>query len=653
MLTSAKNGLPSSREKTKGYNKSSSSIITDNKKNKYIKGRILGKGGFARCYELTPIHKDDVGIYAGKVIDKATLVKPKTKQKLSTEIKIHKSLDHENIVKFYRFFEDNNYVYIMLELCKNQSMMELLKKRKRFSEDETRFFMMQTLQGVKYMHDNRVIHRDLKLGNMFLGEGHKIKIGDFGLAAQLEHDGERKLTVCGTPNYIAPEIISGKNGHSYEVDIWSIGVILYTLLFGKPPFETDNVKTTYRMIKTNQYNFPEHVRVSPEAKALIKRILTTHPEHRPNVDEIIQDPFFTNHAIPSQYPSYSSSSYRKSSSRPHRYELPREPLRPVHNNHEDDGHGFGKRADGMGTKHSPHTGRFSEKENHGHDGMARRPHARQQQQIADMEVEHNYYAQPPNHQQQQHPPQTSERKPIDNDDHHHITLLHQTLTTFDEAANNGGKAAGSRMRSNAPEDNHAAQPKVWVVLHADYSQKYGLAYKMNNGVVGAHYNDSTKLVLMPDERNFDYMERRRTETGSYDEPSSHTMLQPPETLNKKVTLIKYFKNHLEKQERQDPPTNMDTVTEFVPEDYRVYVKRWLKTKHAIIFRLSNKTVQVRFHDRTEIILSSEARIVTYTNREGLRKTLTLSSIIDAPEPDVARRLKYTKDILYQLIRNKS
>ena len=96
-----------------------------------------------------------------------------------------------------------------------------------------------------------MIHRDLKLGNLFLNEKMEIKLGDFGLATKLEFDGEKKRTICGTPNYIAPEVLDGKCGHSYEVDVWSLGVIIYTLLIGKPPYETPDVKTTYKKIKMN------------------------------------------------------------------------------------------------------------------------------------------------------------------------------------------------------------------------------------------------------------------------------------------------------------------------------------------------------------------------------------------------------------------
>ncbi len=84
----------------------------------------------------------------------------------------------------------------------------------------------------------------------------ELKVADFGLATKVNYDGERKRTICGTPNYIAPEILEGRSGHSYEVDIWSFGVVFYTMLVGKPPFETNDVKTTYRRIKANSYTFP-------------------------------------------------------------------------------------------------------------------------------------------------------------------------------------------------------------------------------------------------------------------------------------------------------------------------------------------------------------------------------------------------------------
>jgi len=130
----------------------------------------------------------------------------------------------------------------MLELCPNQTLSELVRRRKRLTEIEAQFYTYQLVMAVKYLHANKVIHRDLKLGNLFLDEGLKLRVGDFGLATKVVYDGERKRTVCGTPNYIAPEILDSKGGHSYEVDLWAIGVILYTLVCGRPPFESQEVK---------------------------------------------------------------------------------------------------------------------------------------------------------------------------------------------------------------------------------------------------------------------------------------------------------------------------------------------------------------------------------------------------------------------------
>ena len=121
----------------------------------------------------------------------------------------------------------------------------------------------------------------------------ELKMGDFGLATKLDFDGEKKRTICGTPNYIAPEVIEGKTGHSYEVDIWSLGVIIYTLLIGKPPFETSNVKKTYSRIRTIAYSFPDHVQVSDRAKNMIKRMLVKEPNKRLTLDEIQNHEFMT------------------------------------------------------------------------------------------------------------------------------------------------------------------------------------------------------------------------------------------------------------------------------------------------------------------------------------------------------------------------
>ncbi|XP_036828407.1 serine/threonine-protein kinase PLK1-like isoform X2 [Oncorhynchus mykiss] len=265
---------------------------------KYSRGRFLGKGGFAKCYEITDMETKEV--FAGKVVPKSMIVKPHQREKMSSEISIHKSLDNPHIVGFHGFFEDDDFVFVVLEICRRRSLLELHKRRKAVTEPEARYYMMQLVKGCQYLHNNRVIHRDLKLGNIFLSDDMDVKIGDFGLATTIEFDGERKKTLCGTPNYIAPEVLC-KKGHSFEVDVWSLGCILYTLLVGKPPFETSCLKETYNRIKKNNYTIPWQI--NPVAASLIKRMLHADPSQRPTVSQLLTDEFFTEGYIPLRLPT--------------------------------------------------------------------------------------------------------------------------------------------------------------------------------------------------------------------------------------------------------------------------------------------------------------------------------------------------------------
>ncbi len=126
------------------------------------------QGGFAKCYELK--EKSSGNLLAGKIVPKSLLQKQHQREKMSQEITLHKTLNHKFVVKLFSYFEDSNFVYIILELCRRRSLMELHKRRRAITEIETRYFMHQILLGVEYLHRNKIIHRDLKLGNIFLND---------------------------------------------------------------------------------------------------------------------------------------------------------------------------------------------------------------------------------------------------------------------------------------------------------------------------------------------------------------------------------------------------------------------------------------------------------------------------------------------------
>lgn len=203
---------------------------------KYRIGKILGKGGFAICYEGELRGKRHTTKFALKIV-KAKMNQRKMEEKFRTELQIHAKMRHPNIVEFHRAFTFKESTYVVLELCSNGSVMDMVRKRRCLSLPEVRRLTIQLCGAVKYMHARNVIHRDLKMGNLFLDRDMNLKIGDFGLAAVLvspdEFDGifngavSRRTTLCGTPNYIAPEILEkGKRGHDHKVDIWAVGVIL-------------------------------------------------------------------------------------------------------------------------------------------------------------------------------------------------------------------------------------------------------------------------------------------------------------------------------------------------------------------------------------------------------------------------------------------
>lgn len=689
---------------------------------RFEKGKLLGKGGFAKCYRFKDIQSGK--LYAGKIISKEALVKAKAKVKLQIEIKLHKNLCHKRIVRLRTWFEDTHNAYIILELCPNLCMSQLVKRRKRLTEFEARFYMIQILEGVSHLHQQQIIHRDLKLGNIFLDANMDIKLGDFGLAAKLDFPGDRKKTICGTPNYIAPEILEGKHGHGPPVDIWSIGVILYTFIIGRPPYETQDVKATYRRIRKNQYSFPPDVEISLQARTMIGRILQLLPEQRPSLEQMRADAYLTQNAVPRSIPQMAVSAcptFGPADLCAPEVLPARRPLEPRQTNTQqyssDQRLLKGERtgapacsaaapsksksstayvpapsisAAASGGPHPRAAGSAGVDVKPAHPKTARERRApqmagaapplalpasaREPRDACDMHPT----SQPPSQQQRQQPEhhevqavtkafegmqvgavaasakvaapdekapdgkvpdarwatapketaaapasstpaavaapapamRTEQQQPMAGT----LETMHRQLA-MSFAAQESGTPQTTVLASAATDPSKLASeaPKLWVTKWVDYTSKYGLGYLLSDGSSGVYFNDSTKIIVATNNANFEYLERTKRghdHMGAVEAPrAAHLLEQFPSELQKKVTLLKHFRNYLIEQQAKAGVT-LRPVASDDPMKEMVYLKKWVRTRHAILFRLSNRTVQVCFFDQTELMLSSHARVVS-------------------------------------------
>jgi len=603
-----------SKSRSSSARSSGSAIVHDRRGgHSYTKGRLLGKGGFAKCYELTDVETGTV--FAGKIVEKRTLAKYRAKEKLTTEIKIHNSLANKQVVGFHRFFEDPTCVYILLEVCESQTMMELHKRRRTLTEPETRFYLKQIVEGTIYMHSRKVIHRDLKLGNLFLDKDLQVKIGDFGLATTVEFEGERKKTLCGTPNYIAPEILDRKSGgHSYEVDVWSIGCIMYTLLFGRPPFETSNIDSTYQRIRKNEYKMSSSANVSQPARDLVRWMLAASPRDRPTVDQILTHPFFegyTPSSLPrsalTKIPAFPDAPASSMSAPSRALSSVRKPLGAVDVNSPAMTGGKSKAAY---KKSSAPVGSASASSG-----------KKYTQSVATAEKDHT---------------------------------LPAVLAAIQKCVAEQGKATATALPIKVSAAT--AESSVWISKWVDYSNKYGLGYQLSDGSVGVLFNDSTKMVLSSDKAKIESIER----SSSGYLVTHLTLGDYPAGLTKKVTLLKYFQNYMNKNllsggnSSSAPSPTKAGGAEVAPADM-MHVKKWTRTKEAIVFRLSHGVIQLNFFDHAKLVFNCPLGLITFIDKTRETNTFRIDDIAatntsDEVVADLIGRLPYAAEVVEKMIR---
>lgn len=257
---------------------------------KYELGRLLGCGASAKVYLARNLRTGQS--MAIKCFSKLRISKNGLANHVKREISILGRLRHHNIIHLHEVLASRSKIYLVLDLVKGGELFSRVSNYGRLSENLCRRYFQQLISAVGYCHSRGVFHRDLKLENLLLDENGDLKVSDFGLSAipdQVQDDGLFH-TLCGTPAYVAPEILSKKGYSAASVDLWSCGVILFVLIAGYLPFNDPNLMAMYRKIYSGDFRCPKWA--SFELRHLIGRLLDKNPETRITVEEIWAHPWF-------------------------------------------------------------------------------------------------------------------------------------------------------------------------------------------------------------------------------------------------------------------------------------------------------------------------------------------------------------------------
>lgn len=262
---------------------------------KYEIGKTLGEGTFGKVKYAVNTETDEV--VAIKVLDKQRIQQQNMGAQIKKEISIMKMVKHPAIVNLKEVLASRSKIFIVLEFIQGGELFDKIVDAGKFDEATARFYLRQLINGVLYCHECGVAHRDLKPENLLLDRDDNLKISDFGLSAFAMAQGADTQTVsqllhttCGTPNYVAPEVLADKGYDGCSADVWSIGVILYVLLAGFLPFDEPTMSGLFRKIQKGEYQFPPWF--TPESRNLISKILVVDPEKRYTLQQVKEHPWY-------------------------------------------------------------------------------------------------------------------------------------------------------------------------------------------------------------------------------------------------------------------------------------------------------------------------------------------------------------------------
>jgi len=504
----------------------------------YITGSLLGKGGYGKVYLVEDAHSKEY--LADKVIDRSMInQKLSARQKVLREIDLHSQMNHENVIQFLTCFEDDQFVHIILELAPQGSLLHVNKMRKRITEYEMRYYIRQIFAGTNYIHSLSILHRDLKLSNMLLSADMVVKIGDFGLATTFEDD--QSGSRCGTPNYIAPEILALK-GHSISTEIWSIGCMIYALLCGTPPFESESVNTTYVLISNCDYTISSNLNLSYAAVDLIKTMLNPDPNYRG---------FIGDSSVGQCGPNLWKHRFLKEGFTPVR--IPPSAINTT------------PYLDRATSVPGSITGCPEDQKNSEHN---------QSKEFNQLSISSS-------------PVSSNESSSVMNS-HNKSAVSRRTFIALAKDGLKKSLSMSSRDKYNDSEDLKVVP--VFVSKWVDYTNKFGFGFQMSDGSIGIRFNDSSSVGLSADLNSVEFIDiNGNTFVYPYDKYEEYVFPEVAE----RIDILKYFVRYMSEQ-LADSITfipGKDTVSSCHQKTKNPHLLSWKRDKQFVFIELNNMTLQ--------------------------------------------------------------